>query len=269
MATSSTALTHAIADAKRILGALRRSGRAISRSGSRWTRSGWPARSPKPSTISRNNSPSSTAELEGISAAVGKEGKIDQRLSLRVRHRRVGRPRPIGQFAHRRSDRTHAGGGTRHRGCRPGRPVAEDDPGDWRSPTARGVTVDQRYRGHHGGAARLVRLGSDSGGARGGDRGQAGRPGPGPGGRRHLEGPHRQRQLDGGQPHRPGAQHRRGHHRRGERRPLQEDYGRRQGRDPRAEEHHQHHGGPAPVLRRRGDAGGARGGDRGQAGRPG
>ena len=28
----------------------------------------------------------------------------------------------------------------------------------------------------------------------------------------HVEGPHRQRQLDGRQPHRPGAEHRRGHH---------------------------------------------------------
>ena len=43
----------------------------------------------------------------------------------------------------------------------------------------------------------------------------------------------------------PGAQHRRGHHggRRG--RPHQEDHRRRPGRDPRAEEHHQHDGGSA------------------------
>ena len=45
--------------------------------------------------------------------------------------------------------------------------------------------------------------------------------------RRHLEGPHRQRQLDGRQPHRPGPQHRRGDHRRRQRRPLQEDHRRR------------------------------------------
>ena len=63
--------------------------------------------------------------------------------------------------------------------------------------------------------------------------------------RRHLEGPDRQRELDGRQPDRPGAQHRRGDHRRGQRRPVQEDHRRRQGRDPRAEEHHQHDGGPA------------------------
>ena len=61
----------------------------------------------------------------------------------------------------------------------------------------------------------------------------------------HLEGPDRQRELDGRQPDRPGAQHRRGDDRRGQRRPLQEDHGGREGRDPRAQEHDQHDGGPA------------------------
>ena len=48
-----------------------------------------------------------------------------------------------------------------------------------------------------------------------------------------------------------------------------EDHRRRQGRDPRAQEHHQHDGRPADVVRRRGDARRARGRHRGQAGRPG
>jgi HAMP domain-containing protein len=43
----------------------------------------------------------------------------------------------------------------------------------------------------------------------------------------------------------------------GEGRPLQEDHGGREGRDPRAEEHHQHDGGPAAKLRRGGDARGS------------
>ena len=60
-----------------------------------------------------------------------------------------------------------------------------------------------------------------------------------------LEGPHRQRQLDGRQPHRPGAQHRRRHDGRGQRRPVEEDHRRRRGRDPRAEEDDQHDGRPA------------------------
>src|SRR5205823_5862855 len=52
-------------------------------------------------------------------------------------------------------------------------------------------------------------------------------------------------------------------------RPLEEDHGRRAGRDPRAQEHHQHDGRSAPLLRLRGDARGARGGDGGQTRRPG
>ena len=47
------------------------------------------------------------------------------------------------------------------------------------------------------------------------------------------------------QPDGPGAQHRRRDDGRRDRRPVAEDHGRREGRDPRAEEHHQHDGGPA------------------------
>jgi seryl-tRNA synthetase len=43
--------------------------------------------------------------------------------------------------------------------------------------------------------------------------------------------------------------------RRCQRRPVQEDHRGREGRDPRAERHHQRHGGPAERLRLRGDAG--------------
>ena len=65
-----------------------------------------------------------------------------------------------------------------------------------------------------------------------GTEGKLGRSGGGARRRRHLEGPHRQRQLDGVEPHRPGAQHRR----RGDvdrpRRPVAQDHGGREGRDP-------------------------------------
>ena len=47
----------------------------------------------------------------------------------------------------------------------------------------------------------------------------------------------------------PGAQHRRGDDGRGARRPVAQDHRRREGRDPRAQEHHQHDGGPAQRLR--------------------
>ena len=115
----------------------------------------------------------------------------------------------------------------------------------------------------------LVRLGSHARGPRSRHRRQARRPGRRAGRGRHLEGPHRQRQLDGRQPHRPGAQHRRGHDRRRQRRPLQEDHRRRAGRDPRAEEHHQHDGGPAQLVRLGSDARRPRSRHRRQARRPG
>ena len=46
--------------------------------------------------------------------------------------------------------------------------------------------------------------------------------------RRHVEGPHRLRELHGRQPHRPGAQHRRGDDRRRARRPVAQDHGGRE-----------------------------------------
>jgi HAMP domain-containing protein len=45
-------------------------------------------------------------------------------------------------------------------------------------------------------------------------------------------------------------------------RPVQEDHGGREGRDPGAEEHHQHDGGPAAPRSLGSDAGGARSGHR-------
>ena len=85
----------------------------------------------------------------------------------------------------------------------------------------------------------------------------------------HLEGPHRQRQHPGRQPHEAGAEHRRGHDSGRDRRPLEEDHRRRQGRGPRAQEHDQHHGRPALVVRGRGHPRRARSGHRGPPRRPG
>ena len=55
--------------------------------------------------------------------------------------------------------------------------------------------------------------------------------------------------IDGREPDRPGPQHRRGDDRGRERRPVEEDHRRRARRDPGAQEHHQHDGGPAQLLR--------------------
>ena len=71
-----------------------------------------------------------------------------------------------------------------------------------------------------------------------------------PGVARHLEGPHRQRELHGLQPHRAGAQHRRGVDGHRQRRPVAEDHGQRLRRDPPAQGDHQHDGRPAERLRR-------------------
>ena len=65
--------------------------------------------------------------------------------------------------------------------------------------------------------------------ARGRHRRQARRPGAGARRRGRVEGPHRQRELDGGEPHRPGAQHRRGDDRGRQGRPVEEDHRRRKG----------------------------------------
>ena len=74
-----------------------------------------------------------------------------------------------------------------------------------RGDLSRKITVDVKRRnpgaeGHHqhdGGPAQRLRLGSDARGARSRHRRQAGRPGAGARRRRHLERPHRQRQLHG------------------------------------------------------------------------
>ena len=165
-------------------------------------------------------------------------------------------------------------------GGQPDRPGARHRAGDHRGGQRRPVQEDHRRgqgRGrragrhdqHDGRPAALVRGRGDARGARGRHRGQARRPGPGRGRVGHLARPDRQRELHGRQPDRPGAQHRPGGHRGGQRRPRPEDHRRRAGRDPRAQADHQRHGRPAVLVRRRGHARGARGRHRGQARRSG
>ena len=77
-----------------------------------------------------------------------------------------------------------------------------------------------------------------------------------------VEGPHRQRELHGRRPHRPGAVHE-GHHRSGEGGDLSKKITvGSEGRDSRAEKHDQHDGRSAQRLRRRGVAGGQGSGNR-------
>ena len=114
-----------------------------------------------------------------------------------------------------------------------------------------------------------VRLGSDARRARSRYRRQTRRTGRGSRRRRHVERPHRLGELHGRQPDVAGAQHRRRHDRRRQRRPLEEDHGYRSRRDPRTQKHDQHDGRPAQRLRVRGHARRARGRFRRQARRPG
>ena len=76
---------------------------------------------------------------------------------------------------------------------------------------------------------RSFAVGSHARGARSRHRRQARRPGGRAGRGRHMERPDRQRELHGVQPHRAGPQHRRGDDRRGPRRLVAQDHGRRRG----------------------------------------
>ena len=168
------------------------------------------------------------------------------------------------QLDGRQSDRPgpqHRRGGDRHRRRRP---VAQDH-----GRRARRNPAAQGNAQHDGRSAQPLRRRGDARGARGRYRRPARRPGQCSGRRGHLEGPDRQRQLDGRQPDRPGAQHRRGDDRGGARRPLAQDHGRREGRNPGTQEHHQYDGRPAQRLRLGSHARGARGRHRRQARRPG
>ena len=111
---------------------------------------------------------------------------------------------------------------------------------------------------HDGRPAQRLRGRSDARGARSRHRRQARRPGGSARGRRHVEGPDRFRQLDGRQPDRAGAQHRRSGDRHRRRRPVAQDHGRCARRNTAAQGNPQHHGGSAQPLCRRSDARGAR-----------
>ena len=92
-----------------------------------------------------------------------------------------------------------------------------------------------------------------------GTEGKLGRAGRGARGGRDLEGLDGLGQRDGDEPDLSGAQHRRGDHSRGQRRPFQEDHRRRARRDPGTQEHDQHDGRPVERIRVRSVSRGARG----------
>ena len=189
------------------------------------------------------------AEVTRVAKEVGNEGKLGGQADVKGVSRHVEGPDRQRQRPRREPHRAgaqHREGDDRRR---QGRPVAEDHRRrEGRDPRAE--EHDQR----HGRSALLVRRGGHARREGSRHRGQARRPGRRQGRVGHVEGPDRQRQRPRRQPHGPGAQHREGDDGRRQRRPFAEDHGRRARRDLRAEEHHQHDGRHAALVRGRGDA---------------
>ena len=173
-----------------------------------------------------------TINIDGRPAALVRRGGDARRA--RGRHR--GHPRRPGAG---RGRQRHVEGADRQReldGVEPDGPGAQHRRGDDRGRERRPLEEDHRRRArrgaraeghdqHDGRPALDVRRRGDARRARGRHRRRARRPGRREGRLRRVEGPHRQRQHAREQPHHPGAQHRRGHDRGRERRPLQEDHG--------------------------------------------
>ena len=169
-----------------------------------------------------------SSELLRVAKIVGREGRMTERASVGPAKRRVGSRDERGEPAHRRPRRADERGRARHHGGRQGRPLAEDVARHRGPPGARRVPPHRHDRELDGRSAQLVRGGGDARREGGRQRGEAGRPGRGEGRQRHLEGPDRQRERPRREPHRAGAQHRQGHDRRREGRPLAEDHRRRE-----------------------------------------
>ena len=200
------------------------------------------------------------ADGAGAAAPGRRQGRQAEAARVAARGARLlGRIGRVHQLADRRPRPPDQRGRARDRRGRAGRPL-EEHGARGRRPAARGRVPAHREDDQQDGRAARQLLGrGDARRARGRHRGQARRPGQGEGRRRHLEGPDRLGQLDGRQPDRPGPQHRRRDDRGRQGRPLEEDRRRRQGRVPDAEEHDQHDGRPAALVRVGSDAGRARG----------
>ena len=120
---------------------------------------------------------------------------------------------------------------------------------------AKGETrAAQEHHQHDGRSAQHIRIRSDARRARSRNRRTTGRPGRSAGSRRNMEGPHRQRERDGLEPHRPDQKHRRRNDRGREGRSVEKDHRGREGRNPRAEANDQHDGGSAQRIRVGSDA---------------
>ena len=184
-------------------------------------------------------------EVTRVAREVGTDGKLGGQASRAWRGGHLEGPHRLRQLHGRqpyRAGEKHRRGRHRHRQRRP-------FPQDHRGRARRNPAAERNSQ-HHGRAASLLRRRSDARGSRSRFRRPSRRPGQRARRGRHVEGPYRLGQRHGRQPYCPGPQHRRSHHRRGPRRPLPQDHRRREGRNSRAQGHHQHHGGPAQRIRR-------------------
>ncbi len=204
------------------------------------------------------------SEVTRVAREVGTEGRLGGQADGARRRRYLegsDRQRQLHGLEPDGSGAQHRRSRDRHRQWR----SVEEDHG--RRP--RRDLAAQRDAQHDGRAAPLFRRRGDARRARGRHRRQARRSGQRAGRRRHMEGLDRQRQPAGREPDHASAQHRRSRDLGRARRLVEEDHRRRVGRNPRAEEHHQHDGRSAQRLRRRSDARRARGRHRRQARRSG
>ena len=173
--------------------------------------------------------------------------------ALRSFRRRLGRDGILRQLADRRPAVADDGGNARDRRRGAGRSASHCQSRRRRPATKRRIPAGRRDRQHDDQAAQRLHLRGDARRARGRHRRQARRPSPGRRRHRRVEGPYRERQLDGVESHRPSAQHRRGDDRGRQRRLVEEDYRRRPRRDFAAQGSHQHDGRSAALVRFRSD----------------
>ena len=148
------------------------------------------------------------AEVTRVAREVGTDGKLGGQAQVPGVGRHLEGPHRHGERhgcqPHRAGARHRQG---RHRG-RQRRPQAELH----REVEGRGRCAGRHHQQHDQHPGHLRRAG-DHGGPRGGRGGPPGRSGQRARRGRHLEGPHRQREPARGEPHHPGACHRRGGHR--------------------------------------------------------
>ena len=189
-------------------------------------------------------------ELVRVGRIIGREGRMTERAALpatpAARGRRLDR---VGQRADRRPRAPDDRGRARHRRRRRGRPVPEDGAED-RGPAGQGRVPAHRHHGEHDGrparrpsptrspASRARSAPTASSAARPRSRASAGTW------KDLTESVNSMASNLTDQVRNIAA----GHDRGGQGRPDPEDHRRRQGRDPRAQEHHQHDGRPALVA---------------------